>query len=45
VKVQGKLMIEEFERRFGGTAELTGEIEYDPAHFNARRITTLTVRT
>jgi cytochrome P450 len=45
VKVQGRLMIEEFERRFGDTAELIGEPEYDPNHFNARRITKLTVRT
>jgi cytochrome P450 len=44
VKVQGKLMIEEFERRFGPTAELTGEVEYDPMHFNARRMTKLMVR-
>jgi cytochrome P450 len=45
VKVQAKLMIEEFERRFGDTAELTGEIEYDPMHFNSRRMTRLMVRT
>jgi cytochrome P450 len=45
VKAQGRLMIEEFERRFGDTAELIGEPEYDPKHFNARRITRLTVRT
>jgi len=45
VKAQGKIMIEEFERRFGDTAELVGAEEYDPAHFNARRITTLMVRT
>jgi cytochrome P450 len=45
VKVQGKLMIEEFERRFGDTAELAGEPEYDPMHFNARRITKLMVTT
>jgi cytochrome P450 len=44
VKAQGKLVIEEFERRFGATAELVGEIEYDPGHFNARRITRLMVR-
>jgi cytochrome P450 len=44
VKVQGKLMIEEFERRFGDTAELAGEPEYDPMHFNARRITKLMVK-
>jgi cytochrome P450 len=45
VKAQGKLMIEEFERRFGDSAELVGEIEYDPMHFNARRITRLMVKT
>jgi cytochrome P450 len=45
VKAQGKLMIEEFERRFGATAEITGDIEYDPAHFNARRMTKFMVRT
>jgi cytochrome P450 len=45
VKAQGKITIEEFERRFGDTAELTGGVEYDPAHFNTRRITTLMVRT
>jgi cytochrome P450 len=45
VKAQGKLMIEEFERRFGDGAELVGEIEYDPMHFNARRITTMMVQT
>jgi cytochrome P450 len=43
VKAQGKIMIEEFERRFGDTAELAGPEEYDPMHFNARRITTLMV--
>jgi cytochrome P450 len=45
VKVQGKLMIQEFDRRFGDSAELTGEIDYDPLHFNSRRMTTLMVRT
>jgi cytochrome P450 len=48
VKVQGKLMIEEFERRFGDTARLAGDagdIEYDPMHFNARRMTRLMVTT
>lgn len=45
VKVQGRLMIEEFERRFGASASLDGEPEYDAAHFNARRITRLMVRT
>ena len=38
-------MIEEFERRFGDTAELSGEIEWDPMHFNARRMTALMVTT
>jgi hypothetical protein len=38
-------MIEEFERRFGDTVELVGVEEHDPTHFNARRITTLMVRT
>ncbi len=45
VKVQARLMIGEFERRFGDGAELTGEIEYDPMHFNARRMAKLMVRT
>jgi cytochrome P450 len=45
VKVQGKLMFEEFDRRFGDRAELAGEIEYDPMHFNARRMTKMPVRT
>jgi cytochrome P450 len=45
VKVQAKLMIEEFDRRFGDTAELAGEIEWDPMHFNARRMTTMMVTT
>jgi cytochrome P450 len=45
VKVQGKLMIQEFDRRFGDSAELTGEIGYDPMHFNSRRMTSLMVRT
>ena len=45
VKAQGKIVIEEFERRFGDTAELAGGVEYDPAHFNSRRITTLMVKT
>ncbi|MCL2585375.1 MAG: cytochrome P450 [Streptosporangiales bacterium] len=45
VKAQGKLMITEFDRRFGDTAGIVGDIGYDPAHFNARRMTTLTVRT
>ena len=45
VKVQAKLMIEEFERRFGDTARLVGDIEYDPAHFSARRMTRLMIAT
>jgi cytochrome P450 len=45
VKVQGKLMIEEFERRFGDSAEIAGELEYDPMHFNARRITKMMIKT
>jgi cytochrome P450 len=45
VKVQGKLMIEEFERRFGDSAEIVGDLEYDPMHFNARRITKMVIRT
>ena len=45
VKVQGKLMIEEFERRFGDSAEMVGELEYDPMHFNARRITKMMIKT
>jgi cytochrome P450 len=45
VKAQGKIMIEEFERRFGDSAELVGEVGYDPMHVNVRRITSLMVRT
>ncbi|ADP79482.1 cytochrome P450 [Pseudofrankia inefficax] len=45
VKVQGKLMIEEFERRFGDSARIAGQIEYDPSHFNARRISRLPIST
>jgi cytochrome P450 len=44
VKAQGKLFIEEFTRRFPN-AELTGEMEYDYNHFNARRLKKLMVRT
>jgi cytochrome P450 len=44
VKTQGKLFIEEFTRRFPN-AELTGEMEYDYHHFNARRLKKLMVRT
>ena len=45
VKAQAKIVIEEFERRFGDTAELVGATEYDPMHFNSRRITRLMVKT
>ena len=38
-------MIEEFERRFGDNAGLAGELEYDPMHFNARRITKMMIKT
>lgn len=44
VKVQGKLLIEEFFKRFPN-AELTGEMTYDYQHFNARRLATLMVKT
>lgn len=43
-KTQGRLMIEEFEKRFPN-AELVGDIEYDHTHFNMRRITKLMVKT
>jgi cytochrome P450 len=45
VKVQGKVMLEEFDRRFGDSAELVDDVVYDPMHFNARRITRMLVRT
>ncbi len=45
VKVQGKLMLEEFRRRFGDTARIDGEVEYDSGHWNARRISRLPIRT
>lgn len=45
VKVQGKLMLEEFDRRFGDRARIASGPEYDPMHFNARRISSLIVRT
>lgn len=45
VKAQLKLMIEEFERRFGLAAELAGELEHDPTHNRARRITRMMVKT
>jgi len=44
-KVQARLMITEFTRRFGDSVEQVGEIEYDPMHFNARRMTKFIVRT
>jgi cytochrome P450 len=43
-KAQGKIMLEEFDKRFPN-AELVGEPEYDASHFNARRMTKLMVRT
>ena len=45
VQVQAKLMIEEFERRFGDTARIVGELEYDHVHFNSRRITKMMIAT
>lgn len=45
VQVQAKLVIEEFERRFGDTAKIVGELEYDPGHFNWRRITKMMIAT
>lgn len=45
VQAQGKLMIDEFDRRFGDDARIIGELEYDPAHFNARRITKMMIET
>ncbi len=45
VKVQGKLMLEEWRRRFGDTGRIAGDLEYDALHFNARRITRMPVRT
>jgi cytochrome P450 len=44
VKVQGKLMIQEFMRRFPD-AELVGDVDYDYQHFNARRMNQLRVKT
>lgn len=44
VKAQGKIMLEEFEKRFPN-AELVGEPEYDMSHFNARRMSKLMVKT
>jgi cytochrome P450 len=45
VQVQAKLMIQEFERRFGDSARIVGDIEYDPMHFNSRRVTTMMIGT
>jgi cytochrome P450 len=44
VRVQGSLTIREFARRFPD-ASLTGEIDYDYGHHNARRINRLMVNT
>ncbi len=44
VKVQAKLMLQEFNRRFPD-AEMGGEIDYDYDHFNARRMSHMPVRT
>ncbi len=45
VKVQGRLMLQEFRDRFGDTGRIVGDIEYDPQHWNARRISRMTVAT
>ena len=45
VHVQTKLVIEEFERRFGDTARIVGDLEYDHMHFNSRRISTMMIGT
>jgi len=45
VQVQGKLVIEEFERRFGDSASIVGELEFDHMHFNSRRITKMMIAT
>jgi cytochrome P450 len=45
VHVQAKLVIQEFERRFGDGARIVGDIEYDPMHFNSRRITKMMIST
>jgi len=45
VQVQAKLVIQEFERRFGDTARIVGELEYDHMHFNSRRITKMMIAT
>lgn len=45
VHVQAKLVIQEFERRFGDTARVVGELEYDHMHFNSRRITKMMIAT
>lgn len=45
VKVQGKLMLQEWDRRFGDTARVVHGPEYEHTHFNSRRISKLIVRT
>jgi cytochrome P450 len=45
VHVQAKLVIQEFERRFGDSARIVGDLEYDPMHFNSRRITKMMIGT
>jgi cytochrome P450 len=45
VEVQGRLMLDEFRRRYGDTARLDGEVGYDPQHWNARRISRMPVVT
>jgi cytochrome P450 len=45
VHVQAKLVIQEFERRFGDSARIVGDVEYDPMHFNSRRITKMMIGT
>ncbi len=44
VKVQGKLMIQELSRRYPN-ATLTGDLDYDYSHHNARRIIRMPVKT
>jgi cytochrome P450 len=45
VQVQTKLVIQEFERRFGDSARIVGELEYDHMHFNSRRIARMMIGT
>ena len=45
VKAQNRVMLDEWNRRFGDTARLVSEPTYDATHFNARRIVTLMVET